>query len=61
MAIDATGTPSTNRAYPKINTAVDAPSGKGINAIVDAIDTDVQSAFVAVGGAVSLGLVIALG
>lgn len=38
MATDATGTPSTNYSIPKFNTAVDAPSGKGSNAIVDAID-----------------------
>ena len=60
MAIDATGTPSTNRAYPKLNTAVDAPSGKGINAIVDAIDTDIQTVFVTVASAPSMGLIIAL-
>lgn len=39
MATDATGTPSTNYAIPKFNTAVDAPTGKGSNAIVDAIDS----------------------
>jgi len=38
MAIDATGTPSTLLSIPKINTAVDSPSGKGINAIVDDLD-----------------------
>lgn len=38
MATDATGTP-TSLGIPKINTAVDAPSGKGINAIADAVDT----------------------
>lgn len=37
MATDATGTP-TSLGIPKYNTAVDAPSGKGLNAIVDAID-----------------------
>ena len=55
MAIDATGTASTNSAYPKLNTAVDAPSGKGINAIVDAIDADVQSTV-----AFNLSLIVAL-
>ena len=39
MAQDATGTPSTNYGIPKFNTAVDAPSGKGNNAIVDSIDS----------------------
>lgn len=39
MAQDATGTPSTNYSIPKHNTAVDAPSGKGTNAIVDFLDS----------------------
>lgn len=38
MATDATGTPSS-LGIPKYNTASNAPSGKGLNAIVDAIDT----------------------
>lgn len=38
MATDATGTP-TAKGIPKYNTAVDAPSGKGFNAAMDAIDT----------------------
>lgn len=38
MAIDATGTP-TSLGIPKFNTAVDAPSGKGSNAQMDAIDS----------------------
>lgn len=38
MAVDATGTP-TSLGIPKFNTAVDAPSGKGANAQMDAIDT----------------------
>lgn len=37
MAVDATGTP-TSLGIPKLNTAVDAPSGKGVNAMMDAID-----------------------
>ena len=37
MAQDATGTP-TAKGIPKFNTAVDAPSGKGFNAAMDAID-----------------------
>lgn len=42
MPTDATGTPSANRSYPKYNTSADAPSGVGLNNIVDAIDADVQ-------------------
>jgi hypothetical protein len=38
MAQDATGTP-TSKGIPKYNTAVDAPSGKGFNAAMDAINT----------------------
>lgn len=38
MAVDATGTPSP-LGIPKYNTGADAPSGKGLNAIVDALDT----------------------
>ena len=37
MAQDATGTP-TSLGIPKYNTAADAPSGKGFNAAMDAID-----------------------
>lgn len=37
MALDATGTP-TSLGIPKLNTTVDNPSGKGINAMMDAID-----------------------
>ena len=37
MAQDATGTP-TSQGIPKYNTAADAPSGKGFNAAMDAID-----------------------
>lgn len=43
MATDATGTPSANRNYPKYLTSADAPSGVGLNNIVDAIDQDVQN------------------
>lgn len=42
MATDATGTP-TAKGIPKFNTAVDAPSGKGSNAQMDAIDTLLDS------------------
>lgn len=38
MAVDATGTPSP-LGIPKYNTGSDPPSGKGLNAIVDALDT----------------------
>ncbi len=37
MATDATGTP-TAKGIPKYNTVTDAPSGKGFNAAMDAID-----------------------
>jgi hypothetical protein len=37
MATDATGTPTSPDSIPKYNTAVDAPSGKGFNAAMDAI------------------------
>lgn len=39
MATDATGTPTTIYSIPKYDTAVDAPSGLGFNAAMDAIDT----------------------
>jgi hypothetical protein len=39
MAIDATGTPSTKFSIPKYNTSGDAPSGKGLNNIIDSLDT----------------------
>lgn len=39
MATDATGTPTNPDNIPKYNTAADIPSGKGLNAIVDAIQT----------------------
>jgi hypothetical protein len=39
MAVDATGTPTSPDNIPKFNTAVDAPSGKGSNAQMDAIQT----------------------
>lgn len=38
MATDATGTP-TSLGIPKYNTSTDAPSGKGFNAAMDALDT----------------------
>lgn len=39
MALDATGAATSPDAIPTYNTAVDAPSGKGLNAIVAAIQT----------------------
>jgi len=39
MATDATGTASTNYSIPKYLTSSDKPSGKGLNAIVDFLDT----------------------
>lgn len=41
MATDATGTPTTVLGLPKLNVGVDPPTGKGINAMMDAIDTAV--------------------
>jgi microcystin-dependent protein len=42
VAQDATGTP-TSLGIPKYNTAADAPSGKGFNAAMDAIDALILS------------------
>lgn len=42
---DASGTPSTNYSIPKLNTAVDPPSGKGENTIVDFIDNLLKTKF----------------
>jgi hypothetical protein len=39
MATDATGTPTAPDSIPKFNTSVDAPSGLGSNAQMDAIQT----------------------
>lgn len=44
MATDATGTPSTNFSFPKYLTSADAPSGLGLNAIVDDVDTKLNAA-----------------
>lgn len=46
MAVDATGTPSTNFDFPKYNPDVDAPSGLGLNAVVDDIDSKLFTKFV---------------
>lgn len=46
MAASATGTPSTNFSFPKLNTSVDAPDGTGINSIVDDMDSKLLSRFV---------------
>jgi len=43
MATDATGTPTTNYSFPTYNTAVDRPSGLGLNAIVQDIDSKLAS------------------
>jgi hypothetical protein len=39
MATDATGTPTSPDSIPKYNPAVDAPSGLGFNAAMDAVQT----------------------
>lgn len=39
MSANATGTPTTNFSIPKFNTASDAPNGKGVNEMMDALDT----------------------
>jgi hypothetical protein len=39
MAVDASGTPSAKFLIPKYNTSGDAPSGKGLNNIIDSLDT----------------------
>ena len=39
MSANATGAPTTNFSIPKFNTASDAPNGKGVNEMMDAIDT----------------------
>lgn len=69
MAVDATGTPTTNYAIPTYNTAVDSPSGDGFNATMTAIDTamktknDSQDALITAlqASGVTIGLVVALG
>lgn len=38
MSANATGTPTTNFSIPKFNTASDAPNGKGVNEMMDALD-----------------------
>jgi hypothetical protein len=43
MAVDATGTPTSPDSIPTYNTAVDAPSGKGFNAAMAAIQTALSS------------------
>lgn len=39
MSANATGTPTTNFSIPKFNTASDAPNGKGVNEMMDALDS----------------------
>ena len=43
MATDATGTPTSPDNIPKYNPSVDAPSGLGFNAAMDAIQTAITS------------------
>lgn len=43
MAVDATGTPTTNFSFPTYNTAVDNPSGDGLNNIIADIDSKLQT------------------
>lgn len=38
MSANATGTPTTNLSIPKFNTPSDAPNGKGVNEMMDALD-----------------------
>jgi hypothetical protein len=45
MATDATGVPSTNFSIPKLLTSADAPSGKGLNSVVDYLDTMLAKGF----------------
>lgn len=56
MAQDATGTP-TSLGIPKYNTAADAPSGKGFNAAMDAIDAIIQAQIATAMGQVPAGTV----
>src|SRR6184192_3464289 len=39
MSANATGTPTTNRSIPKFNTPSDPPNGRGVNEMMDALDT----------------------
>lgn len=52
MATDATGTP-TPLGIPKFNTANDAPSGLGFNAVMDSIDTLIAARVLGPAGIVS--------
>lgn len=68
MATDATGTPTTNFSIPKYDTNVDAPSGLGFNAAMDAIDvamntvrTTANNALSLAQGAADLGLILVMG
>lgn len=61
MATDATGTATTNYAIPKFNTSIDAPSGLGSNAQMDAIDTTIKTVDNKVAAKPGIGLLIALG
>ena len=54
MAQDSTGTP-TSKGIPKFNTAVDPPTGKGTNAMMDAIDTILSGYAALTAGKLPLG------
>jgi len=58
MATDATGTPTTNYGFPKVNTSVDAPSGLVVNELADAVDTALHTVDLKKAG---IGIVIAMG
>jgi hypothetical protein len=53
MAVDATGTPTSPDSIPKYNTAVDAPSGLGSNAQMDAIQVALSARVGAPAGIIS--------
>lgn len=61
MATDATGTPTTNYGFPKVNTSVDAPSGLVVNLLADAVDTALKTVDVIARAKPGLGIVIAMG
>jgi len=68
MAGSATGTPTTNYAFPTLQTDVDAPNGTGINNIITDIDDKLLTELDAIDTTIaalplgaSLALVIAMG
>lgn len=60
MSLDATA-PPTPLGIPKFNTALDAPSGKGSNAQMDAIDAIETATRAIANSKATLALVVALG